>query len=92
MECVFQSNGCKDNTRTKEQQEHIQLLTNQNAALVTMVQEQQRKIEELMMTSKNLFEKMTSTNNKEQSRGKQNNRNGRQGNKKKWCDNCKSWI
>ena len=41
----------------KEQQEHIQQVTNHNATLVTMVQEKQRKIEKLMTTSKNLFEK-----------------------------------
>ena len=35
---------------------------------------------------------MTVTSNKEQSGGKQNERNGRQGKKKKWHDNCKSWV
>ena len=53
----------------KEQQEHIQQVTNQNATLVTMIQEPQKKLKELMTTSKNLLEKMAFINNKEQSEG-----------------------
>ena len=42
----------------KEQQEHIQQVTHQNATLVAMIQEQQKKIKQLITASKNLLEKM----------------------------------
>ena len=43
----------------KEQEEHIQQVTQKNATLIRMIQEQQKKIEELMTMSKNLINKMT---------------------------------
>ena len=43
----------------KEQQENIQQVTQQNAMLVTMMQEHQKKIEKLMSTIKALLDKMT---------------------------------
>ena len=43
----------------KVTQDKIQQVTQQNAKLMTLVHEQQKKIEELMNTSKNLIKKMT---------------------------------
>ena len=74
----------------KEQQEHIHQVISQNALLVTMVQEQQKKIEELMSTSKTLLDKMTGAGSKDNKSNKRKDGNRRQGKKKTWCNNCKS--
>ena len=76
----------------KEQEEHIQHVTQQNATLITMVQEQQKNIEELMITSKNLI-KMTATPRNPDNNGiKSGDEPTRQGKKKMLCSNCKSWV
>ena len=76
----------------KEQQEHIQQVTHQNAMLVTMVQEQQKKIEELMSTSKTLLDKMTRVESKDNQSIKRNDWTGCQGKKKEWYKKCKSLV
>ena len=78
----------KTEQEQKEQQEYIQQVTNQNAMLVRMVQEQQKKIEELMSASKTLLDKMTGAGSKDNQSKKRNDQNMHQG-KKKWCKNCK---
>ena len=82
----------KAKQQRKEQHEHIQQITNQNAMLVTMVQEQQKKIEELMSTSKTLLDKMTGAGSKDNQCNERNDGNGPQDKKKKWCKNCKSTV
>lgn len=47
----------------KEQEEHIQQVTQQNTTLFAMVQEQQKKIEQLMSTSKILIKYDRNTTN-----------------------------
>ena len=42
-----------------EQEEYIQQVTQQNTTLITMIQEQQKKIEGLTTTSKNLINNVT---------------------------------
>ena len=59
MKYVLQSHGSEGRVTKKKHQEHIQQVTNQNAMLVTMVQEHQKKIEKLMSTIKALLDKMT---------------------------------
>ena len=77
----------------KEQEEHIQEVAQQNATLITVVQEQQKKIEELMTTHKNLLNKMTWTPQNPDSNGtKSKGKPTREGNKMKMCSNCKSWV
>ena len=45
----------------KEQEEHIQHVTQQNATLINMIHEQQKKVDDLMTTSKVLISKMRNT-------------------------------
>ena len=67
-------------------------MTQQNAILVIMVQEQQKTIKELMTTSKNQIEMITgATNNEDIIGSKPGDKLLKQGKKKRWCNTCKSW-
>ena len=77
----------------KEQKEHVQKVTQQNAMLITMIYKQQKKIEKQMTASKSLMTKMTVTpQSKENNDNKTRDTMTRQGKKKKLCNNCKSWV
>ena len=77
----------------KEQEKHIQQVTQQDATFITIVHEQQKKIEELMITSKNIINKMTGTPQHPDNNDTQlGDELTRQRKKKKWCNNCKSQV
>ena len=60
---------CNRGKDRKKQAEHVQQVTQQNVTLITMVQEQQQEIEELMTPSKTLMTKMMGTLQTHESNG-----------------------
>ena len=82
----------------KEQQEHIQQVTNQNVTLINMAQEPQKKLEELMSASNTLLDKMIGADSKDnQSKkrktkmgAKEKRRNGAKHNQPPWYKDRKN--
>ena len=73
----------------KEQEENVQQVTQQNATLINMIQQQQKTIGELITTSKSLMNKMAGTlQNQESNCNKMGDTTIRQGKKKKLY----SWV
>ena len=60
---------CNRGKDRKKQAEHVQQVTQQNVTLITMVQEQQQEIEELMTPSNTLMTKMMGTLQTHESNG-----------------------
>ena len=58
--------------RTKIRMNTYKQVTDQNATLLALVQEQQKKIKEIMKQSKNLMEAMTKKRNQDQWEAQQN--------------------
>ena len=76
----------------KEQEEHVQQVTQQNT-LIQMIQDQQRKIEELMATSNTLIHQIKGSNVTHEGKGKtEGETSTKEGKKKKLCINCKNWV
>ena len=71
---------------TMEREEQIQQVTKQNTKLMTLVQDQQKKFEEIMKHSEELMEAMTEKNQERKANGGPTRRTR---DKKRWCSHCK---
>ena len=67
----------------KEQEEHIKQVTQQNTTLIQMIQDQQKKIEELMATSNTLIHQMKGSTLTQESNGKKEEEAGTKQGKEK---------
>ena len=76
----------------KEQDKHTQQVTQQNATLLTLVQEQP-KIDKLMMQSKSLIDAMTKEKTTTGALGNTTKERAQKNEKQKhWCKNCKMGL
>ena len=72
---------------TEERDEQIHQVTKQNTKLMALVQDQQKKIEELMKQSKELMNATTKGNEEPKQSGGAPRRN--KDSEKGWCSDCK---